>query len=449
MNLVHEISKIRLRFPDTLTLLAAGILSFCCGISFLYLSIEIAVGVWVIFIFGILILLNPYIGLLAFLVVTYLRPGEVIPILANLHPTRLIAIALLVSWIVRLVVFKQRRFINTAENWFLLAFLGVMCLSSIGAYWQTRALSFTVDFAKIAVIYFLIIVLLDSRNRVRVFIWTLLILTTFLAVEAIRRFGFVSQERIAGFSGTYFGDANEFALVLNMVIPYAFFMSLGEKELLGKVLATTMLLLFVLACVFTGSRGGMIGLSVVIFLCIFKAKKNVLAIILIVAIGFLGWITMPHVFKERVASIPGYAEDPSARCRIAVWKAGLHMTKDHPLVGVGPGNFSTMYGLKYKPLDAVGSMWRVAHSLYFQILGELGVIGFICFLLFIYFGLRNNSIFRKKVLRSHDFSWIVVESFGVAIIGYLVSGAFLSVAYYPHLYFIAAASIALRNLKED
>ena len=122
-------------------------------------------------------------------------------------------------------------------------------------------------------------------------------------------------------------------------------------------------------------------------ICVFKARRAVvmlaplaIGIYLVFAVNQPG-IT-PSWFEELIAverqqqSIGGRAgRGALAMDAVAIW---VH----HPILGVGPGN-NYPYMLRYSVLGT-------AHSQYFDLLLELGIIGMSCFLLFIVLALRNG-----------------------------------------------------------
>lgn len=67
-----------------------------------------------------------------------------------------------------------------------------------------------------------------------------------------------------------------------------------------------------------------------------------------------------------------------------LWRAGLKMFGEHPLLGVGPGNFSFLYN-RYKPADAgYKTIFPVINNQYLEVLVETGILGALVFLIFIY-----------------------------------------------------------------
>jgi O-antigen ligase len=66
--------------------------------------------------------------------------------------------------------------------------------------------------------------------------------------------------------------------------------------------------------------------------------------------------------------------------RMAHWQAGWAMAMAHPLVGVGPGNYETVYPDYFLTtwVEPLGH----AHNLYLNMFAELGVVGLLAFLAF-------------------------------------------------------------------
>jgi len=66
-------------------------------------------------------------------------------------------------------------------------------------------------------------------------------------------------------SGSFLGDENDWALALNMAIPYAYFLGQSSSNTkLVRILYFSGLAVMLLAVINTGSRGGFIGLVVAI-----------------------------------------------------------------------------------------------------------------------------------------------------------------------------------------
>lgn len=88
--------------------------------------------------------------------------------------------------------------------------------------------------------------------------------------------------------------------------------------------------------------------------------------------------------------------------RVLLWRASLNMMKDHPLTGIGLGNWKRIYKQKYKPQEAKDKWYydklAHAHSSYMQIGGQAGWSGFVGLIVF-HLGVLGYSLLqwlRKK-----------------------------------------------------
>src|SRR5918996_150932 len=144
----------------------------------------------------------------------------------------------------------------------------------------------------------------------------------------------------------------------------------------------------------TYSRGAYLVLAInaLLILFLFRKRFNPMifiagAVILILAIPFL-----PPTYRDRFTSLfvvtteNGIYQDTSLRGRSSEMLTGLAMFAEHPLLGVGAGNYPTNYQ-RYAQLIGIEfrTEARDPHSLYVQLLAETGILGTITFLGMIYF----------------------------------------------------------------
>jgi O-antigen ligase len=136
------------------------------------------------------------------------------------------------------------------------------------------------------------------------------------------------------------------------------------------------------------------------------------AILLVAVVGALG--LLPATIAERINVVAEYfgpfdvrrvdlnSENWSVVERMAHWQAAWYMFLDHPWLGIGPGNYSTVYDQYYLPgwLEPLGH----AHNYYLNLAAELGLLGLSGYLLV--FGLAFRAAIRG--LRAADAFWRTV-----------------------------------------
>jgi len=99
------------------------------------------------------------------------------------------------------------------------------------------------------------------------------------------------------------GDENDFALVMNMAIPFAYFMFLETNSPRKKIFYLFACCIFIAANVASLSRGGFVGLVPVIFYCWSKTPKKVSSTVIIAIMMGVLYLTAPATYWDEVKSI--------------------------------------------------------------------------------------------------------------------------------------------------
>lgn len=252
--------------------------------------------------------------------------------------------------------------------------------------------------------------------------------------------------------GTFLGDGNDFSLSMCILIPLALELALRWQGTLKKVLAWLLFVIIILGVIGTSSRGATLGMIAVFGYLWLRTPRKMLVLVGVAVVAGGVLLYAPPLYFERMGTIKNYEEEGSAQGRITAWKAGLRMAADHPIGGVSAGHFSISFGTKYKPKDYWGP-WLTAHSMYFLVLGELGLPGIFTLAMLIVGGIRENARVGKAVLaragpeppREVTEALRLLMLTSAAMVGFAVAGAFLSVAYYPHVFVLTAMLLAARS----
>ena len=142
----------------------------------------------------------------------------------------------------------------------------------------------------------------------------------------------------------------------------------------------------------------------------------------------------------------GGAEQPGAEAGHGVdWNAAV----DRPLIGVGFNAANDVVFARYAPLDGGYAVFRgrvwVAHSIYFQMLGEHGFVGLALFLLLGALSwIKAGQLARTTVGDPELSRWVpsLMRMVQVSLIGFAVGGAFLSLANHDLPYYFVGFVIA-------
>ena len=432
--------------------------SFFCGMGFLFFSPLLVLAAASLLILTLLMFYYPYLGILVYLMVEYARIPAMFPQLQALQIGKIVVVVTGVIWLLRSAVTRKLKFVSDPLNWVMAIWAFTVIGSSFFATNSEFANQGVIDFLKWVIIYFLIINLVDSLPRWQWFMWFLLLLNFKLSQFQIRQFvagydmasspeRFVTEGVGAGSSG-FFGNAGDFGVAMCVVAPLAFYLVKAVRSKALKVGGIVFFSAFVFSILRCGSRGAALAL---VFMAVFfwlRTSKKLQSgvVILLFVIGF--WASAPEAWKERFVSAAEYQQDVTASQRLRLWGAGLRMSMDNPLLGVGINNFSTNYAARYHPPDETGIPWA-PHNIFVQAVSELGVLGFLSLLMTMVLVFRRNHETRRLCLQNNSRDdWIAhfAHALDLSLIGYMVSGFFLTVLYYPHLYIIMTLAISLNQI---
>jgi putative inorganic carbon (hco3(-)) transporter len=377
--------------------------------------------------------------LLLMLALFILRPWDVIPMLASARPMMLTTSLTMAAFLLSRPVIE---FWNVHLARLLVAFLGIICFSIFFSYWPSQSLSIATDYLKQIALFILIINLIKTHDRLKAFVAVFVGSCAYHGIAAVIDFSSGSGERLTGISEPYFGDPNDLALSLVMVLPLAWWLSLVVASRWVRLAVYASMLAMITGIVASQSRGGLLALiAAMIVLIIYQGRRVLGTLVLIVAavVAFTVLVLPANVF-ERYRTITEYQKDESAMIRLAVWNAGITMCLEHPFTGIGAGTFESVYGKYYIDRKRAGNVWRAAHSSYVEIAAELGIMGFTVFLAILVSAWMSLMQSRRVLYQYarlqfpgnldtvgpwHNLNGALLSSVG----GFLVGAAFLSRGY--------------------
>jgi hypothetical protein len=261
--------------------------------------------------------------------------------------------------------------------------------------------------------------------------------------------------------GSFLGDENDFCLAMNLMLPYAFFSFYFVKGFHRKIALVAIFCIVLFAITATKSRGGFLGLIAAAGYCWIASPRKIASLAVLAALTGPILLAVPSSYWDEMKTIETSTEnDDTGAQRLYLWSMGWQMFKDYPW-GVGPTNYQ-WNSYKYESVDqqAKGvNIWgKGSHSLYFTLLPEHGVVGVGIFVAILYVGFRENRAIRRgyKALaeagtlppeRLQEFYVLSVltRANDASVVAYLVTGAFLSVLYYPHLWLQVGMGVAIKR----
>lgn len=385
-------------------------------------------------------------GLLLFFFLDYVRPTSFIPALQVLHLNSLVPLGVVLGTIVTRKGRENQITPGDPSNTAMLGtFLGLIVLSTAFADVTERVFNVFVAVLGYVAIYWVLTRQVDSFNRLKSVVKALLLVH--LIVAALNPMMFTDPDvRHYVTSGAFLGDGNDFALSVNIVIPLCLFLMSEAKTARHKLFWALALLVCIACVVLTKSRGGTVALACVgLYYWSKSDKKLASGAGAVVVVTLILWLAPPSYF-DRMSKITD-SQEGSAQGRIQAWWGGIRMALDYPLTGVGAGHFPIAYGTRYRLSSDVP--WQTAHSIYFLVLGELGFPGITVLLMII----GRNLVANRRMLRQlkgEDPASVterrLLAALNASMVAFATGGAFLSGAYYPHLYVIVGLHTAARRI---
>ncbi|MEN8634364.1 MULTISPECIES: O-antigen ligase [Pseudoalteromonas] len=244
------------------------------------------------------------------------------------------------------------------------------------------------------------------------------------------------------------GDPNDLSLVL--MFPVSFLAAElfdSNTHKFRRAFAAFGLILAISGVIATQSRGGLLGIAAILSFFLYQKVKNPLVVGICGAVAMMAMMVFAGISDRQSGGAEESGVDESAMGRIYAWHAAINMGVANPLTGVGINNFFVNYYFYSPHWDGKN---HAVHSTWFQVLGETGFVGLFIFLLFIASIYRSLSrIYSINKVNYNKDVIINANALKAGLIGFMVSGTFLTQAFTWPLYIILALTIALEKLAVD
>lgn len=330
----------------------------------------------------------------------------------------------------------------------LLIFLAWMCVTTIAAFYPVLSWDQLKKVLKIQVMTLLAIAAIQERKHIELFLW--------VNVLSIGFYGFKGGlftlltgggSRVWGPPGGFIEGNNELAVALVITIPLMNYLRLVSSNKWVRRGCLALMFFSAIAALGTQSRGALLAITAMgAVLWIRSGRKLVTGLAVVLsAIALLA--IMPESWEQRMSTIGTYQEDTSAMGRINAWRFAFNLANDR-LFGGGFEIYSPDLFAAYAPNPADV---HAAHSIYFSVLGEHGYVGLILFLTLWWLAFRTAAAIRRDTRDRPETQWLhhLGGMCQVALVGYAVGGAFLSLAYFDLPYNILVVLLASQRwLKE-
>ncbi|MEM8784659.1 MAG: putative O-glycosylation ligase, exosortase A system-associated [Pseudomonadota bacterium] len=331
------------------------------------------------------------------------------------------------------IVSPERKIIPMTMHTALLALLGIwMVLSTAFAITPDYSQELLSRNIKTLILLVFAMLLINSRTRIHALVAVLCVALGYWGTKGgLFAVGSAGQYRIYGPDHSPIYDNNHLALALVMVIPLFFYLRMHTENIWVRRAILLVTFLSFAAVIASYSRGAYLALGALLFALWWRSPRKILPTALAGILAVASVFVIPQTVWERfntVSSVDRALEDASFQERLEVWAASIAIARDRPLFGAGfsATEVPSVY-IQYSP-GTTEDKGRAVHSIYFQVLADLGFAGFIIYFLlilygFIYtFGIINQTRDRPEDRWAYDLARMLQISMFV----FLVGGAGLS-----------------------
>jgi len=327
----------------------------------------------------------------------------------------------------------------------------IMIIGIPFAYHRGVAFNFVILTYLVNVLFFIIFVLeVDSFKKLKTVLFLICLCTLFYGFFGLMTGSFL-YGRFVIYGGMF--DPNDIAYVLISLFPLSFYFVMHREGKMKKGFAIGSIITALIVVLYTGSRGGMVGLlAVIAYFMLTKTYgiKGSHKIIFIAAMLVLLFAVRDKIDIERYLTLTDVGSDYNVTDefgRFAIWGRAFDLLLANPLTGVGAECSGMAIGYAREALGIVAK-WQEVHNTYIQVAVETGVPGFLVFFLLIIQSLRSFSRFKKIKATSKDMVEFKTISglLLVAFIGQLVTAFFITQAYSLFFTTFFALSAVMKNI---
>jgi probable O-glycosylation ligase (exosortase A-associated) len=312
---------------------------------------------------------------------------------------------------------------------------------------------------KVMVLSLTIASVMTTRHRMHLLVIMITVAYGFIGVEqGIMSIASGGGHKILG-SGSV-GDNNSVATAMLMIIPLTFYLAKYSAMAVVRMCFWAVLGLCLVTVIMTFSRGGFVGLLVLAAFTIKNTRNKVASFAIVAAAGLLVFTLAPSSWFDRLSTMDDASNDGSFMGRVVAWKISLLIALDHPFFGGGMhavqqflvwSNYKeSLHRVNFVTTPPPDDIPHAAHSIYFEILGDLGFVGLALFLTVLALTYWNCNRICRLSKGNPSLAWAddLGRMLQISLVVYMVTGAALSMGYFELIYiFIGLISRCRRTVE--
>jgi probable O-glycosylation ligase (exosortase A-associated) len=399
---------------------------------------------------------NPYYGVLMWYWVAYMNPHRfTYGFTYNLPVAFMVAVPTLIGTV---FAKKSLRSLLTSESVLLIGLWVWYTISYIHAKGVPIFAGHMLDadyemnhISKIMLMTIVMIILITTRERLHGVMLVSSASLGFLAVKDAL-FGVKTQGeyRVFGPPDSFLTDNNAFGLAINVSLPILFYLARAEKRRWLRMALYVCFVCGIITVLLTYSRGGFVGLAVVLLAITVRSRHKLVAVGVVVLAIVVVLAVAPPAWMNRMGQFLHGNLDATANQRLVSWGTAWNFSHDFPITG---GSFDALPDIylyqRYQPRPLPDGLTSSGpHSIYFQLLADQGFVGVGLFL-----ALAGNCFWtllrvRRAARRIPEINWLADYTLMVetAMLAFMASGAFLGFVYLDLIYQMIGTTVVIKML---
>lgn len=395
--------------------------------------------------------MSAYVGVLLWIWVALMSPGEVLyGIMAGVPFNRIVTITTLVSMPFNME--KKDFYIDGLAASLLLLGLAATFSWLSAIVPGTDSNDLYQKLLKEIVLFLAITTVMVTRQRIHLVVIVIVLSIGFFSVKEGLIFALTAGgHKIIGTGAI--GDNNSLATAILMTIPLLYYLYRYSAVKAVRVCFILALMLSVIATVGTYSRGGFIGMIVVGLFMLRNNSNKFATTLLVITAGIVVYSLAPESWFERLSTINSVSDDGSFMGRVVAWKMSVLVALDHPFTGGGPHAIHRqlvwttyrpyLHVLNFITTPPADDFPHAAHSIWFEILGDLGFPGLVLFLVVLAVAFWKCRSIIRMARNQPSLVWAadLARMLQISLIVYAITGSALSLGYFE-LYYILLALVS-------
>jgi hypothetical protein len=351
------------------------------------------------------------------------RPFEIWPWLGDMHIERVYIILAGAYWL----LYPSKTLLLSRLDLGIAGFCAAVLIAFVLSPWGDKGQQVVEDFFKIVVFYGLVTTALNRPEQLKRLTFAFLMIMSLYMLHSLweyrngRHTFRMGIQRLIGVDTTL-GDPNSFGASIVYALPFVRLFWLTSVNRWIRTFLVGYVGLSAVCIGLTGSRSSLLGLIAWTGIVILQTKHRVRYLALAGLLAAAGFVALPGDLQTRFETMIDPSVGPesarvSGQGRLDGWIKGFALLEKFPLTGCGPG--------VWRP--ATGSTIE-SHSLYGQLMGELGGVGILAFGAFLTLVIMQIVRMRRQSrgIDSPDgrFIFHLTGAIGMAVFLLLLEGLF-------------------------